>query len=192
MQVLLCITDEINNEDQRIFRLDERAEARRCRELPRLDPRRLRFFPSCVRAEGYRVRFNTEGSDVSIAILLTLAMRPVGAFLFGRAAPSCADGERPSLLFARICVGLLAPLDRAHRPARAVRNCDGWRLEELLKSQMAVWQTAAQPLVIAAQGAVAGIEQHQLLAAVHNGWNERLDAIGAGAKPATLLGNLLI
>jgi hypothetical protein len=67
-----------------------------------------------------------------------------------------------------------------------------WVLEELLKSQMAVWQTAAQPLVIAAQGAVAGIEQHQLLAAVHNGWNERLDAIGAGAKPATLLGNLLI
>lgn len=128
MQVLLCIPDEINNEDQRIFRLDERAEARRCRELPRLDPRRLRFFPSCVRAEGYRVRFNTEVSDVSIAILLTLAMRPVGAFLFGRAAPSCADGERPSLLFARICVRLLAPLDRAHRPARAVRNCDGWRM----------------------------------------------------------------
>src|ERR1700733_14186755 len=38
--------------------------------------------------------------------------------------------------------------------------------------QMAVGQPAEPLLVLAAQRAVAGIEQHQLLAGVHNGWNE--------------------
>ena len=40
--------------------------------------------------------FRTEITDVTIAILLTLAMRPVGAFLFGRAADRY--GRRPTLM----------------------------------------------------------------------------------------------
>jgi SHS family lactate transporter-like MFS transporter len=40
--------------------------------------------------------FNTEISDVTFAILLTLAMRPIGAFLFGRAADRW--GRRPTLM----------------------------------------------------------------------------------------------
>ena len=40
--------------------------------------------------------FNTEITDVTVAILLTLAMRPIGAFLFGRAADRW--GRRPVLM----------------------------------------------------------------------------------------------
>ena len=37
--------------------------------------------------------FNTQITEVTFAIVLTLAMRPVGAFLFGRAADRW--GRRP-------------------------------------------------------------------------------------------------
>jgi SHS family lactate transporter-like MFS transporter len=40
--------------------------------------------------------FNTDVTDVTVAILLTLAMRPIGAFLFGRAADRW--GRRPTLM----------------------------------------------------------------------------------------------
>ena len=40
--------------------------------------------------------FNTDITDVTFAILLTLAMRPIGAFLFGRAADRW--GRRPTLM----------------------------------------------------------------------------------------------
>src|SRR6195256_6250557 len=40
--------------------------------------------------------FNTEITDVTFAILLTLALRPVGAYLFGRAADRW--GRRPTLM----------------------------------------------------------------------------------------------
>jgi MFS transporter, SHS family, lactate transporter len=40
--------------------------------------------------------FNTDVTEVTVAILLTLAMRPVGAFLFGRAADRF--GRRPTLM----------------------------------------------------------------------------------------------
>ena len=47
--------------------------------------------------------FDTQITDVTFAILLTLAMRPIGAYLFGRAAdrlgpPADLDGRRPALL----------------------------------------------------------------------------------------------
>jgi len=40
--------------------------------------------------------FGTDISNVTIAILLTLAMRPIGAFIFGRAADRW--GRRPTLM----------------------------------------------------------------------------------------------
>src|ERR1700759_5403249 len=40
--------------------------------------------------------FQTQITDVTFAILLTLAMRPIGAYLFGRAADRW--GRRPSLM----------------------------------------------------------------------------------------------
>src|ERR1700676_1343518 len=40
--------------------------------------------------------FNTEITNVTVAILLTLAMRPIGAYLFGRAADRW--GRRPTLM----------------------------------------------------------------------------------------------
>ena len=49
--------------------------------------------------------FETEVSDVTIAILLTLAMRPVGAFLFGRAADRW--GRRPTLMVNILLYSLL-------------------------------------------------------------------------------------
>jgi hypothetical protein len=54
------------------------------------------------------------------------------------------------------------------------------------RDQLAVRHSATQLFVLPAQGAVAGIEQHQLLTRIHQGWNERmlktvsLDLIGAG------------
>ena len=38
--------------------------------------------------------FNTQITEVTFAILLTLAMRPVGAYLFGRAADRSAVARR--------------------------------------------------------------------------------------------------
>ena len=40
--------------------------------------------------------FGTDITDVTVAILLTLAMRPIGAYLFGRAADRW--GRRPTLM----------------------------------------------------------------------------------------------
>ena len=40
--------------------------------------------------------FHTDVTQVTVAILLTLAMRPIGAFLFGRAADRW--GRRPTLM----------------------------------------------------------------------------------------------
>jgi SHS family lactate transporter-like MFS transporter len=50
--------------------------------------------------------FHTEISHVTVAILLTLAMRPVGAFLFGRAADRY--GRRPTLMVDILLYSLLA------------------------------------------------------------------------------------
>jgi MFS transporter, SHS family, lactate transporter len=45
--------------------------------------------------------FQTQIADVTVALLLTLAMRPVGAFLFGRAADRF--GRRPTLMVDVLC-----------------------------------------------------------------------------------------
>lgn len=49
--------------------------------------------------------FNVQVADVTIAILLTLAMRPVGAFIFGRAADRW--GRRPTLMVNVLLFSLL-------------------------------------------------------------------------------------
>jgi MFS transporter, SHS family, lactate transporter len=54
------------------------------------------FFLLVFVLKDIAAEFNTEIADVTIAILLTLAMRPIGAFLFGRAADRW--GRRPTLM----------------------------------------------------------------------------------------------
>jgi SHS family lactate transporter-like MFS transporter len=49
--------------------------------------------------------FHTQITDVTFAILLTLAMRPIGAFLFGRAADRY--GRRPTLMIDVLCYSAL-------------------------------------------------------------------------------------
>jgi SHS family lactate transporter-like MFS transporter len=49
--------------------------------------------------------FDTQITDVTFAILLTLAMRPIGAFLFGRAADRY--GRRPTLMIDVLCYSAL-------------------------------------------------------------------------------------
>src|ERR1700749_832913 len=54
------------------------------------------FFLLVFVLKDIATEFHTEISNVTLAILLTLAMRPVGAFLFGRAADRW--GPRPTLM----------------------------------------------------------------------------------------------
>src|ERR1700730_3716959 len=54
------------------------------------------FFLLVFVLKDIAAEFNTDVPAVTIAILLTLAMRPVGAFLFGRAADRW--GRRPTLM----------------------------------------------------------------------------------------------
>ena len=50
--------------------------------------------------------FNTEVSSVAVAVVLTLAMRPIGAFICGRAADRY--GRRPTLAVVILCYSALA------------------------------------------------------------------------------------
>jgi SHS family lactate transporter-like MFS transporter len=54
------------------------------------------FFLLVFVLKDIAAEFNTDISDVTFAILLTLAMRPIGAFIFGRAADRY--GRRPTLM----------------------------------------------------------------------------------------------
>src|ERR1700732_1639586 len=54
------------------------------------------FFLLVFVLKDIAAEFHTDISNVTFAILLTLAMRPVGAFLFGRAADRF--GRRPTLM----------------------------------------------------------------------------------------------
>src|ERR1700741_995419 len=54
------------------------------------------FFLLVFVLKDIAAEFNAEITTVTYAILLTLAMRPIGAFLFGRAADRW--GRRPTLM----------------------------------------------------------------------------------------------
>jgi MFS transporter, SHS family, lactate transporter len=54
------------------------------------------FFLMVFVLEDISQEFNTEITNVTIAIVLTLAMRPIGAYIFGRAADRW--GRRPTLM----------------------------------------------------------------------------------------------
>jgi len=54
------------------------------------------FFLMVFVLKDIAQEFHTDITQVTVAILLTLAMRPVGAFLFGRAADRW--GRRPTLM----------------------------------------------------------------------------------------------
>src|ERR1700683_798216 len=54
------------------------------------------FFLLVFVLKDIAAEFNTDITAVTFAILLTLAMRPIGAFLFGRAADRW--GRRPTLM----------------------------------------------------------------------------------------------
>src|ERR1700716_4099218 len=54
------------------------------------------FFLLVFVLKDIAAEFHTDISDVTFAILLTLAMRPIGAFIFGRAADRW--GRRPTLM----------------------------------------------------------------------------------------------
>ena len=76
--------------------------------------------------------FGTGISNVTFAILLTLAMRPLGAFLFGRAADRY--GRRPTLMVDVLLYSLLAfasgfaPTLTALCFCAPCLDCDGWRV----------------------------------------------------------------
>jgi SHS family lactate transporter-like MFS transporter len=54
------------------------------------------FFLMVFVVHAVAAEFGTPITSVTLAIVLTLAMRPIGAFVFGRAADRC--GRRPTLV----------------------------------------------------------------------------------------------
>src|ERR1700756_4489770 len=54
------------------------------------------FFLMVFVLSAIAEEFHTEITSVTLALLLTLAMRPIGAYLFGRAADRW--GRRPTLM----------------------------------------------------------------------------------------------
>jgi putative sialic acid transporter len=64
------------------------------------------FFLMVFVFRDIAAEFNTEVSSVAVAVVLTLAMRPIGAFVFGRAADRY--GRRPTLAVVILCYSSLA------------------------------------------------------------------------------------
>ena len=63
------------------------------------------FFLLVFVLKDIAAEFRTDITEVTFAILLTLAMRPIGAYLFGRAADRW--GRRPTLMVNIACYSLL-------------------------------------------------------------------------------------
>src|SRR5436190_2324333 len=64
------------------------------------------FFLMVFVFRDIAMEFNTEIPAVAVAVVLTLAMRPIGAFIFGRAADRY--GRRPTLAAVILCYSTLA------------------------------------------------------------------------------------
>ncbi len=104
------------------------------RQLPRLDTRRIRFFSGRVLPHRHRPRISSDDDrNVAFSITLTLAFRPVGAFLFGliadrygRRLPLMIDLNL--LLNRRSRHWICAQLHHVSDLARAVRNRYGRRV----------------------------------------------------------------
>src|SRR5580700_9729941 len=64
------------------------------------------FFLLVFVLKDIAAEFDTDISNVTFAILLTLAMRPIGAFIFGRAADRY--GRRSTLAAVILCYSVLA------------------------------------------------------------------------------------
>ena len=64
------------------------------------------FFLMVFVIRDIAMEFGTDIPSVAFALVLTLAMRPIGAFIFGRAADRF--GRRPTLMVDILCYSLLA------------------------------------------------------------------------------------
>jgi putative sialic acid transporter len=64
------------------------------------------FFLMVFVFRDIAMEFNAQIPDVAVAVVLTLAMRPIGAFIFGRAADRY--GRRPTLAAVILCYSTLA------------------------------------------------------------------------------------
>jgi MFS transporter, SHS family, lactate transporter len=151
------------------------------------------FFLVVFVLEGIAHDFHTDVKTVTYAIFLTLAMRPIGAFLFGRLADR--HGRRPALIASVLCysalefASALAPSLTAFLVLRALYGVamgGEWGVGASL---------ALETVPVRSRGRVSGILQcgypsGYLLAAVvfglmsaHTGWRGMLMV---GAFPALL------
>src|SRR3954468_21863828 len=64
------------------------------------------FFLMVFVFRDIAMEFNVAIPEVAVAVVLTLAMRPIGAFIFGRAAD--VYGRRPTLAVVILCYSVLA------------------------------------------------------------------------------------
>ena len=78
------------------FRLDQRTKACGRGQFLGWTLDAFDFFLMVFVLTDIAKEFHTDVTQVTVAILLTLAMRPIGAFLFGRAADRW--GRRPTLM----------------------------------------------------------------------------------------------
>lgn len=76
--------------------MDPAAAQRGNRQLFKLDARRFRFFVLVFLLSDIAQSFHVGLEQVTLAILLTLAVRPIGALIFGRAAEKY--GRKPILM----------------------------------------------------------------------------------------------